>query len=90
MTQTLSRAVLLLFYAAALLSLYQDWPPLLEAVLQYGTLLCLVAHVIETVVNFRWVRMYEGPLVVSILLTLLFGILHWMPYKKRAGAAAGG
>jgi hypothetical protein len=28
-------------------------------------------------------------LLVSIGLTLLFGFVHWMPYKKRAEADAG-
>lgn len=72
------------FYAAALSSLFADWPPLLEVILQYGTIILLLAHAVEVAVSFRWVRQYEGPLAVSILLTLLFGFVHWMPYKRRA------
>ena len=34
--------------------------------------------------SFKWIKLYEGPLAVSILLTLLFGFMHWMPYKRRA------
>ena len=77
----------LLFYAAALVSLSGDFPPLAAQLLQYGTLLLFTLHTLEAILCFRWVRMYEGPLVVSILLTLLFGFVHWMPYKKRAEGA---
>lgn len=78
---------MLLIYAAALASLFLDWPALLEQVLQIGSLVFLAVHAIEVVVSWRWVRSYEGPLALSILLTLLFGFVHWMPYKKRAGQA---
>ena len=33
------------------------------------------------------VWMYEGPVVMSILLTLLFGFVHWIPYRKRTEGA---
>ena len=74
----------LVFYAATLLSLLFTWPPALEAILQYGTLFLLVAHAIEVGVAWRWLRLYEGPLILSVLFTLLFGYVHWMPYKRRA------
>jgi uncharacterized protein YhhL (DUF1145 family) len=73
----------LVFYGAALLSLFLDFPPLLESVLQIGTLVLLAVHAVEVLVCLRWVKMYEGPLLLSILFTLLFGFVHWMPYKKR-------
>jgi uncharacterized protein YhhL (DUF1145 family) len=84
MTDAAAKIVALAFYAAALLSLFLAFPPALENVLQYGTLVLLVVHAIEVAVCLRWVRLYEGPLAVSVLLTLLFGFVHWMPYKKRA------
>ena len=74
----------LVFYSATLLSLLFDWPPVLEAILQYGSAFLLIAHAIEVVVAWRWIRLYEGPLVLSVLFTLLFGFVHWMPYKRRA------
>ena len=74
----------LLFYAAALLSLFIDLPPPIEQVLQIGAVLLLVTHAIEVLLAFRWIRQYEGPLALSILLTLLFGFVHWLPIKKRA------
>jgi uncharacterized membrane protein (UPF0136 family) len=79
----------LLFYAAALLSLLVAWPPLLEQVLQWGTLLLLATHALEVVICLRWIRLYPGPLAVSIVLTLLFGFVHWLPYKRQAERAGG-
>lgn len=79
-----ARTFCLLFYLAAFLSLLFDWPAVIEAVLQYGTLLLLLAHAVEVVVAWRWVRLYEGPILLSILYTLLFGIVHWRPLKHRA------
>lgn len=81
------RTGVLCFYAAAVASLYVEFPAGLEAVLQYGTLALLVAHAVEVVACFRWLRLYPGSVVVSVALTMLFGFVHWMPYKKRFEAA---
>ena len=43
----------------------------------------LTLHVLELVFMFRHVRKYRGPLAVSVLLTLLFGLLHWKPLADR-------
>ena len=75
--------VLLAFYAAALVSCFGAMPTAIESVLQIGALVLLLAHAIEVVVCLRYVRLYEGPLAVSIVLTLLFGFIHWMPYKRQ-------
>jgi hypothetical protein len=39
----------------------------------------LAVHALEAVFVFERLRLYRGPLVLSVLLTLLFGMLHWMP-----------
>jgi hypothetical protein len=39
----------------------------------------LVVHVLEAVIFIRHVRLYQGSLAVSLILTLLFGLLHWKP-----------
>lgn len=85
-----ARVSVLCFYGAALASLFFAFPPLLGMVLQYGTIALLVAHTIEVLFCLRWIRLYPGSLVTSICLTLLFGFVHWMPYKKRAEAGAAG
>jgi hypothetical protein len=39
---------------------------------------------------FRHVRLYKGPVAVSILLTLLFGLLHWKPLADARARAEPG
>lgn len=40
-------------------------------------------HVLELLVTFKSVMRYPGPLIDSIALTLLFGLLHWLPLKRH-------
>jgi hypothetical protein len=49
----------------------------------------LVAHTLEILFVFKYVRRYQGPLASSVLLTLLFGFLHWKPIADRAKTGAG-
>ncbi|MDZ4730609.1 MAG: hypothetical protein SH820_11775 [Xanthomonadales bacterium] len=42
-------------------------------------MILLFVHVIEVFFFWRYVKMWQGPLIGSIVLTLLFGILHWKP-----------
>ena len=57
--------------------------PIVEGVL-------LGLHLLELIFMFRHVRLYKGPLAVSIILTLLFGLLHWKPLADaRARAETG-
>ena len=42
-------------------------------------LVLLVLHMGELLLMSKHVRLYKGPLAVSVLLTLLFGLLHWKP-----------
>ena len=49
--------------------------------------LLLAMHAVELLLMFKHVRLYRGPLAVSILLTLLFGVLHWMPLARQARKA---
>jgi len=32
--------------------------------------------------------LYEGALAVSLVLSMLFGLLHWMPLARKAREAA--
>ena len=43
----------------------------------------LALHALEVVFMMRHVRLYKGPLWQSIVLTLLFGFLHWKPLSDR-------
>ena len=69
----------LVVYAAALARLAGWLPP---AAFPYSTWIAaglLAAHAIEAVVFIKYLRLYRGPLAVSVVLTLLFGLLHWKP-----------
>ncbi|CAG4917289.1 hypothetical protein [Paraburkholderia saeva] len=41
----------------------------------------LVIHAFEVVFAFGRVRTYHGPLMLSVLFTILFGVLHLMPLR---------
>ncbi|MFL6658730.1 MAG: hypothetical protein ACJ8GW_11695 [Massilia sp.] len=43
--------------------------------------LLLVIHLIELPFVMPHVRRYRGPFGLSVLFTLLFGLLHWMPLR---------
>lgn len=81
------KLALLALYAGALAGLAGLLAPGLAARLQNIALIILVIHVIELVVMFKHVKHYRGPLAVSMLLTLLFGLLHWKPLADEHKAA---
>jgi len=47
----------------------------------------LAVHALEVVFCFRKVSLHKGPLLDSVLLTLLFGFLHWKPLADAARQA---
>lgn len=51
-----------------------------------AALILLAIHMAELLFVFKHVRLYPGPLPVSVLLTLLFGLLHWKPLADAAVA----
>lgn len=50
-------------------------------------LVLLALHVGELLLMFKHVRLYKGPLALSVLLTLLFGLLHWKPLADEKAAS---
>jgi uncharacterized protein YhhL (DUF1145 family) len=76
------KAILLAIYALAILGLLGVLPPALASVLAKIAVILVVAHMLELAIAFKAVKRYTGPLVDSIALTLLFGILHWRPLSK--------
>jgi hypothetical protein len=77
----------LIIYALALASLAGLLPAGVGGTIQNVALVLLALHALELVLMFRHVRLYRGPLVVSVLLTLLFGLLHWKPLADAAAKA---
>ena len=52
----------------------------------FAAIALLGVHLLELVFVFDRVRLYRGPLAVSVLLTLLFGLLHWKPLADARSA----
>lgn len=48
----------------------------------YLALFLLVAHALEIIVAWPHLKKYPGGLGQSIVLCLIFGVVHWMPLKK--------
>ena len=83
------KVVLIATYVLAGASLLLTLPFDAGDMLRRITVILLVIHALEVVFVFRHVRLYQGPLVTSVVLTLLFGLLHWKPLAdaKARGAA---
>ncbi|MES2415332.1 MAG: hypothetical protein V4614_16145 [Pseudomonadota bacterium] len=87
------KAALVALYIAALAAYAGLVPAAAAGRLQNIALVILALHVVEMLVMFKHVRRYKGPLAVSMLLALLFGLLHWKPLAdahKREEALANG
>lgn len=76
---TLLKLACLATYALALASLAGLLPAGAFAYVRMIAAILLVLHTLELVFLFRHVRLYRGPLAISMILTLLFGLLHWKP-----------
>ncbi len=76
---TLLKLACLATYALALASLAALLPAGAFAYVRMIAAILLVLHTLELVFLFRHVRLYRGPLAISMILTLLFGLLHWKP-----------
>jgi len=77
-------ALLGLGAAQAMWPMAMEWP--FDA--PRAALILLAIHLAELLWAFKHVRLYKGALAVSVLLTLLFGLLHWKPLADAARAAA--
>lgn len=78
---------LLVIYALAVLSLWLPMPWQSGPVLQNMAMALLAIHAIETIFAFKHVKTYPGPVGKSMALSLLFGLLHWLPLARRAKQA---
>ncbi len=85
----LLKAACLAVYGLALAGIAGLLPTGLAGTMQNIALALLVIHALEIVVMFKQVRLYRGPLAVSMLLTLLFGLLHWKPLADEQKRAEG-
>ena len=78
------KAVCLGIYALAMAGLAGLLPSGFAGSMQSIALVMLAVHAVELAVMFKHVKRYPGPLAISILLTMLFGLLHWKPLADAA------
>ena len=78
-----AKAACLAIYAMALFALTGFWSSGLAQVMQIIALVLLLVHALELVFVFKHVRLYRGALIVSLGLTMLFGLLHWKPLAAK-------
>lgn len=86
MFYAVNKLALLVFYGAVLASFAVALPVAPEVVhwARIAAAVLLVAHAVEVLAFFSKVKLYKGPVAVSVLLTLLFGFLHWKPLADAA------
>lgn len=81
-----SKLLLLVVYGIAVCS-YLTTLPLSPDVIHGVRIVAavlLAVHLVEVVVCFKKVALHKGSLFDSVLLTLLFGVLHWKPMADAA------
>jgi hypothetical protein len=84
---TLKGAALIVYVVA--LATLADWleGPVADGIAAFGVAM-FALHVLELPFVLGHLRRYRGPLAASIVLNLLFGLLHWVPLKRAAHADA--
>jgi hypothetical protein len=78
------KASCLAVYLLALVGAYVALPFGIGSTLQGLAVILLVLHALEVLIAYKSIRQYPGPLVDSIVLTLLFGFPHWKPLTRRS------
>jgi|GWRWMinimDraft_12_1066020.scaffolds.fasta_scaffold53626_2 uncharacterized protein YhhL (DUF1145 family) len=76
---TALKALCLLCYALALASLAGLLPEGTFTRTPWLAGALLLIHAVEAVLFRKHLRLYRGTLAGSVVLTLLFGVLHWKP-----------
>ena len=81
---TALKAAILAIYLLAVVGAFGVLPAGITSILQKVAVILLAAHTLELLFAYKSVQRYRGPLVDSIALTLLFGLLHWKPLSKSS------
>ncbi len=82
------KASLLVVYALGIASHIVALPGQAGPIVQTASLALLLIHALECLLAYRYINLYEGALAVSLMLSMLFGLLHWMPLARKAREAA--
>jgi hypothetical protein len=71
-------------YALALVAPFVALPLDAGPNLQKLALILIAAHVLELPIAYRHLAQYKGPFIDSVALSLLYGLLHWLPLAKAS------
>ena len=77
----------LVAYAAALATTLGWMSSTFGSRMQIVAPVLLGLHVLELGLAWKHLKRHPGPFGVSVLLALLFGVLHWKPLADQAKAA---
>ncbi len=83
------KSLLLIIYVLALIAALGWWVNPWSTMVQNAATLLLAVHALELVFAFKHLHRYRGLLLMSVLLTLLYGLLHWKPLRDQAIAERG-
>lgn len=86
---TFLKAGCIAIYLLAVTSLFVPLPWGTGPLLQFVSVALIAVHGLELVFAYRYVKSYKGALLTSVVLALLFGLLHWMPLAKARQKATG-
>lgn len=84
------KAVCLAIYALAIAGLAGLLPDGFAHTMRNIAAVMLIVHALELLLMFKHVRLYHGLLATSVLLTLLFGLLHWKPLADQQASTRKG
>ncbi len=82
------KATVVAVYLLAIASHVVAFPGQVGPIVQTMSLALLLIHALECLLAYRYIKLYSGPLLVSLILSLVFGLLHWMPLARKAREAA--
>ena len=88
MLNSFLKANILVVYLLGIASHVVAFPDQVGPIVQTMSLALLLIHALECLLAYRYIKLYSGPLLVSLLLSLLFGLLHWLPLARKAREAA--
>lgn len=85
---TFLKAGCMAIYLLAVASLFVSLPWGTGPLLQFVSVALIAVHALELVFAYKYVKSYKGSLLTSLVLSLLFGLLHWMPLAKASQKAS--
>ena len=88
MLNSFFKVCLLAVYLLGIASHIVAFPGQGGPIVQTMSLALLLIHALECLLAYRYIKLYSGPLWLSLLLSMLFGLLHWMPLARKAREAA--